>query len=595
MKERLIQLRSEMKKRNISIYVVPTSDFHESEYVGEFFKARKFISGFTGSAGTAVITATEAGLWTDGRYFIQAEKQLENSGFTLYRSGEEGVIELPEFIKLNLKVGEIIGFDGRVMNTKSGLEYENIANEMGGSIYYTEDLIDFVWKDRPVLSKEPAYLLEQQYSGETTESKLSRVRNEMEKEKATMHIITSLYDIAWLLNIRGNDIHCVPVVLSFFVITKDKSMIFVDPTVINTQVAAYLGENQVEIRGYDEIYSFVSSISGEEKVWLTKNVANYSIYKALKTEVEIIDQQSPCLKMKSIKNETELENIVKAHIKDGVAVTKFMYWLKTNIGKNEITEISAKDYLEGCRTKQDNYKGPSFDTISAYGPNAAMMHYCASEDSNATLNPNGMLLVDSGGHYLEGSTDITRTFALGEISEEEKMDFTCVARGMLNLASANFLYGCTGINLDILARGPMWNRNLDYKCGTGHGIGYLLNVHEGPNGFRWKVVQDRNDSAILEEGNVTTDEPGIYLEGKYGIRLENELVCKKGEKNEYGQFMHFETVTLAPLDLDAIVPEEMTKSEKAILNGYHKRVYDTIGPLLTNEEQDWLKVYTREI
>jgi len=595
MKERLIQLRSEMKKRNISIYIVPTSDFHESEYVGEFFKARKFISGFTGSAGTAVITATEAGLWTDGRYFIQAEKQLENSGFTLYRLGEEGVVEISEFIKMKLKAGETIGFDGRVMNAKSGLEYETIANEIGGFIYYTEDLIDFVWKDRPALSKEPAYILEQQYAGETTKSKLSRVRDEMEKEKATMHIMTSLYDIAWLLNIRGNDIHCVPVVLSFLVVTKEKSIFFVDPMVINTQVASYLEENQVEIREYNEIYAFTSSISGEEKVWLTKNVANYSIYKSINGEVEIIDQATPCLKMKSIKNETELANIVEAHIKDGVAVTKFMYWLKTNIGKNEITEISAKEYLEGCRIQQDHYKGPSFDTISAYGSNAAMMHYCASEDSNATLEPNGMLLVDSGGHYLEGSTDITRTFALGAISEAEKLDFTSVARGMLNLASANFLYGCTGINLDILARGPMWTRNLDYKCGTGHGIGYLLNVHEGPNGFRWKVVQERNDSAVLEEGNVTTDEPGIYLEGKYGIRLENELVCKKGEKNEYGQFMHFDTVTLAPIDLDAIEPEEMTKSEKTILNKYHKRVYETISPFLTDEEQVWLKKYTREI
>jgi len=595
MKERLIQLRSEMKKRNISIYIVPTSDFHESEYVGEFFKARKFISGFTGSAGTAVITATEAGLWTDGRYFIQAEKQLENSGFTLYRLGEEGVVEISEFIKMKLKAGETIGFDGRVMNAKSGLEYETIANEIGGFIYYTEDLIDFVWKDRPALSKEPAYILEQQYAGETTKSKLSRVRDEMEKEKATMHIMTSLYDIAWLLNIRGNDIHCVPVVLSFLVVTKEKSIFFVDPMVINTQVASYLEENQVEIREYNEIYAFTSSISGEEKVWLTKNVANYSIYKSINGEVEIIDQATPCLKMKSIKNETELANIVQAHIKDGVAVTKFMYWLKTNIGKNEITEISAKEYLEGCRIQQDHYKGPSFDTISAYGSNAAMMHYCASEDSNATLEPNGMLLVDSGGHYLEGSTDITRTFALGAISEAEKLDFTSVARGMLNLASANFLYGCTGINLDILARGPMWTRNLDYKCGTGHGIGYLLNVHEGPNGFRWKVVPERNDSAVLEEGNVTTDEPGIYLEGKYGIRLENELVCKKGEKNEYGQFMYFDTVTLAPIDLDAIEPEEMTKSEKAILNKYHKRVYETVSPFLTDAEQVWLKIYTREI
>lgn len=595
MMERLNQLRNEMKKRNISIYIVPTSDFHESEYVGEYFKSRKFISGFTGSAGTAVITLTEAGLWTDGRYFIQAEKQVEHSGFTLYRLGEEGVMEIPEFLETHLAAGQVIGFDGRVMNTKAGLEYERIAEKKGGSVYYSEDLIEFVWTDRPALSKEEAYVLEQQYAGETTENKLKRVRIEMEKENATMHMITSLYDIAWLLNIRGNDIHCVPVVLSFLIITKEKCILFVDSTVINKQVANYLEENHIFIRAYEEIYSFVASISQVEKVWITKNVTNFSIFKSLNVNIELVDKPTPCLKMKSIKNEIELANIVEAHIKDGVAVTKFMYWLKTNIGKNEITEISAMNYLENCRKQQDHYQGPSFDTISAYGPNAAMMHYSASLDSDATLKQKGLLLVDSGGHYLEGSTDITRTFVLGEISDEEKIDFTCVARGMLNLAAANFLYGCTGMNLDILARGPMWSRNLDYKCGTGHGIGYLLNVHEGPNGFRWKVVAERNDSAVLEEGNVTTDEPGIYLEGKYGIRLENELICRKGVKNEYGQFMYFDTVTLAPIDLDAIDPEEMTKNERRILNLYHERVYDIIAPLLTKEENEWLRVYTRAI
>lgn len=595
MMERLDRLRNEMKKRNISIYVVPTSDFHESEYVGEFFKARKFISGFSGSAGTAVITLTEAGLWTDGRYFIQAEKQLKDSGFTLYRQGEEGVIEIPEFIETHLAAGEAVGFDGRVMNTKLGLEYERIAKKNGGSVYYKEDLMEYIWTNRPLLSKEQAYILELQYAGETTQSKLKRVRLEMEKEEATMHMITSLYDIAWLLNIRGNDIHCVPVVLSFLVVTKNECILFADPKVIDKQVADYLVENHIQMQEYNELYSFVASISHEEKVWITKNVTNFSIFKSLNTKIELIDKATPCLKMKSIKNEVELANILDAHIKDGVAVTKFMYWLKTTIGKKEITEISAMEFLENCRMQQDHYKGPSFDTISAYGPNAAMMHYSASVDSNTILKPSGMLLVDSGGHYLEGSTDITRTFALGKISDEERTDFTCVARGMLNLACANFLYGCTGINLDILARGPMWSRNLDYKCGTGHGIGYLLNVHEGPNGFRWKVVPERNDSAVLEEGNVTTDEPGIYIEGKYGIRLENELVCRKGVKNEYGQFMHFDTVTLAPIDLDAIDPEEMTKSEKIILNRYHQRVYEMIAPLLTKEESAWLKIYTREI
>ena len=595
MNQKLEQLRKEMKERNISVYVIPTSDFHESEYVGDYFKARKYMTGFTGSAGTAVVSLTEAGMWTDGRYFIQAENQLKDSGFELYRMGEEGVEEISSFIRRVLAEGSKLGFDGRVMNTRTGLEFQQIAKDKGATLHTTEDLVDIIWKDRPALSQEPAFVLEECYAGESVKSKLQRVRAEMEEKKATVHVISSLYDIAWLLNIRGNDIHCVPVILSFLIVQKDTCLLFANCNAIDAQVRAHLEANNIEIRPYEEIYHYLTTLRLDEVVWFTKNVSNFSLYQSISEENKIIDLATPCIKMKSIKNETELKNIELAHIKDGVAVTKFMYWLKNAIGKETITEISAQKYLETCREQQEHYMGPSFDTISAYGPNAAMMHYSASEESNATLKTCGMLLVDSGGHYLEGSTDITRTFALGDLTEEEKKDFTSVARGMLNLSAARFLYGCTGINLDILARGPMWNRNIDYKCGTGHGIGYMLNVHEGPNGFRWKVVPERNDSAILEEGNVTTDEPGIYLEGKYGIRLENELVCRKGEKNEYGQFMYFQTVTMAPIDLDGIDPDEMTKTEKGILNQYHKMVYEAISPYLDEKEVLWLRQYTRAI
>lgn len=595
MKQRLEQLRSEMKQRNISVYVIPTSDFHESEYVGDYFKARKYMTGFTGSAGTAVVGLTEAGLWTDGRYFIQAERQLEDSGFELYRMGEEGVEEIQDFIRRNLTAGSKLGFDGRVVNTRLGLEFGEIAQDMNASLHTNEDLVDLIWTDRPALSNEPAFVLEECYAGESVQSKLKRVREEMTQKKATLHVISSLYDIAWLLNIRGNDIHCVPVVLSFLIVQQDSCILFANEDAIQPQVQTHLNENNVIVRPYEEVYQYLPTISKDEVVWFTKNVSNYNLHQSIPAENEIIDLATPCIKMKSIKNEIELKNIEQAHIKDGVAVTKFMFWLKNTIGKETITELSAQTILEEYREQQELYMGPSFDTISAYGSNAAMMHYSASQESNATLHTCGMLLVDSGGHYLEGSTDITRTFVLGDITDEEKKDFTCVARGMLNLSAAKFLYGCTGINLDILARGPMWNRNIDYKCGTGHGIGYMLNVHEGPNGFRWRVVPERNDSAILEEGNVTTDEPGIYLEGKYGIRLENELVCRKGEKNEYGQFMYFQTVTMAPIDLDGIDPEEMTKSEREILNQYHRNVFETISPYLTIEEANWLKQYTRAI
>ena len=322
---------------------------------------------------------------------------------------------------------------------------------------------------------------------------------------------------------------------------------------------------------------------------------NYRISSSLDKNIKVVDKPNPTELMKAIKNKTEVDNTRKAHVKDGVAFTKFMYWLKTNIGKIPMTEISASDYLEARRREQDNFIELSFETICAYGPNAAMMHYAATPETDTELKPEGFLLVDSGGHYFEGTTDITRTMALGPITDEMRLHFTTVCRSNLNLANAKFLYGCTGLNLDILSRGPLWEMGIDYKCGTGHGVGYVLNVHEGPNGFRWKVVPERHDNGTLEEGMITTDEPGVYLEGKYGIRTENELVCHKAEKNEYGQFMCFENITYAPIDLDAIDPELMTGREKKLLNDYHKMVYETLSPYMTAEENEWLKHYTRAI
>lgn len=592
--ERLKQLREKMEERKIDIYVVPTSDFHESEYVGDHFKARKFITGFTGSAGTAVITKEEAGLWTDGRYFIQAAAQLEGSTVKLYKMGEEGVPTVSEFVKSKLPQGGILGFDGRVINGNLGEKFKQIAKEKNGTLYVEEDLIDMIWSDRPKLPTEKAFVLDVKYAGEAVQDKLARVRKEMKEKGADSHIMTSLDDIAWLLNIRGNDIPHFPVVLSFAVLTEENCYWFVQSEVLTEEVNAYLKENSITVKDYNEIYDFVFKLS-RKRVLLDKNCVNYRICNSIPEKIEVVSASNPTQLMKAIKNETELNNIRNAHLKDGVAFTKFMYWLKKNIGKEDITEISASDYLEERRREQEGFIDLSFDTISAYGANAAMMHYSATEESNAMLEPKGFLLVDSGGHYYEGSTDITRTIALGELTSEQKLHFTTVARSNLNLAAAKFLYGCRGTNLDILARGPLWNMGIDYKCGTGHGIGYLLNVHEDPNGFRWKIVPERNDSCVLEAGMVTTDEPGVYLEGKYGIRTENELICHKAEKNEYGQFMVFENVTYAPIDLDAIEPEEMTKTEKGLLNEYHKMVYEKISPYLTEEEKAWLREYTREI
>ena len=593
--ERLENLRALMAERNIDIYLVPTSDFHESEYVGEHFKARKFITGFTGSAGTAVITMTEAGLWTDGRYFIQAATQLEGTGITLFRMGEEGVPTVYEYIDQNLKESGSLGFDGRVVNAALGSKLAELVNGKKGSLHVEEDLIDKIWTDRPVLSKEPAFLLDIKYAGESAAEKLSRLREKMGEKDADYHIMSSLDDIAWLFNIRGNDARHFPIVLSYAVVSKDASWLFIHDEVLNDEIRASLEENHVEVRPYDSIYDFVNGIEKGQTVWMDNYKVNYRIYSNLNKEVKKVNAPSPVVLMKAIKNKVELDNIREAHRKDGIAFTKFMHWLKTHVNKEEISEISASDYLEARRREQPGFIDLSFDTICAYEANAAMMHYSATPDSNAKIDPKGFLLVDSGGHYFEGSTDITRTMALGPITDQQKTHFTHVLRSNLNLAAAKFLYGCRGQNLDILSRGPLWEIGLDYKCGTGHGVGYILNIHEAPNGFRWKIVPERNDSAILEEGMVTTDEPGVYLEGEYGIRTENELICKKAEKNEYGQFMEFEAVTYAPIDLDAVDPELMSKRERQLLNDYHKMVYEKLAPDMSAEELEWLKEYTREI
>lgn len=593
--KRLEVLRDNMKQKDLQAYIVPTADFHQSEYVGEYFGTRQFMSGFTGSAGILVVLEDKAGLWTDGRYFIQAARQLEGSSIELFRQGEEGVPSIEEFLKQELPCNTKVGFDGRVVSATWGKKLEEVLGSKDITLHYEEDLVDSCWEERPELSKEPAFLLEEKYAGERSSSKVERIRTEMEKKGATVHIVTSLDDIAWILNVRGNDIPYNPVVLSYLVITMKKVVFFVDKEKLNDDIMNSFGNLVVEVLPYNDIYEYVKSIDENEVVWLDGSRVNYTIAKNISDTVKRIDEQNPSILMKAIKNNIEINNLIQAHIKDGVAFTKFMYWVKKNIGKIPMTELIASDFLEEQRRKQEGFIELSFDTICAYKDNAAMMHYSATREDQATLQPEGLLLVDSGGQYLEGTTDITRTLALGPVCEEQRAHFTAVVNGMLNLSSARFLHGCTGHNLDILARGPIWNMDLDYKCGTGHGVGYLLNVHEAPNGFRWKRVPERNDSATLEAGMVTTNEPGIYVEGSHGIRIENELVCREGAKNEYGQFMYFETITVAPIDLDALDTTKMSAVEKARLNAYHKQVYETLVPYMSIDEALWLKEYTREI
>lgn len=593
--DRLAGLREEMAKRNIAVYIVPTADFHDSEYVGEHFKARQFITGFTGSAGTAVITMKEAGLWTDGRYFVQAAQQLEGTTVELRKIGEEGVPTIEEYLEQTLSDGDIIGFDGRVVDGAWGAKLLEIAQKKNGGVYVDEDLIDIIWEDRPAMPKEPVMIFDIKYTGKDTKDKLAAVRAVMEEKGADVHLISSLYDIAWLLNVRGGDISYVPVVLSYLYIAKEDCIWFLNEELVTAELKNYLDKYGITTRPYDSFYDFIKTISPEKKVLMDKSVANYRICSSIPEGVDVIDEQDPTVLMKAIKNEVELANTREAHRKDAIAMIKFMYWLKTNVGKIPMTEISVSDYLEQLRSQQEGFLDLSFDTICGYAHHGAIVHYSATPESDIELKPEGFLLVDSGGHYLEGTTDITRTFALGEVTDEMKSDFTRVFRSHTNLANARFKYGCTGLNLDILARAPFWDIDMDYNHGTGHGVGNVLNVHEGPNGFRWKESPDRSEGSILEEGMITTDEPGIYIEGKYGIRTENELICRKGVKNEFGQYMYFENLTYVPIDLDAIDPAQMTSVEIKHLNDYHAMVYEKMSPYFEGEELEFLKKYTRAI
>ena len=593
--QRIEKLRNLMKEKNIYAYIVPSSDYHQSEYVGDYFKSREFMSGFTGSAGTLIITMDEVGLWTDGRYFIQAENELKGSDIKLFKMGEEGVPTILEYLLEKLPKNSTLGFDGRVMSVKEGQNFANKLAFKNITIDYKYDLVNDIWEDRCSLSTEKAFLLGVEYSGESFSDKLSRVRETMKNKKATTHILASLDDIAWLFNIRGRDVKSNPVVLSYAIIKLDSVYLFIDENKLGEDIKVELNKENVQIKEYDDIYEYIKNIDENDVVLIDTSKVNYAIYNNIPSNVQKIEERNPSILFKSIKNKIELKNIRNSHIKDGVAFTKFMYWLKNNIGKIEITEISATQKLEEFRREQDKFIEPSFSTIAAYKEHAAMMHYSATEESNYKLEQRDLFLVDSGGQYFDGTTDITRTIALGPIPENVRKDFTNVVRGMIRLSKAKFLYGCRGYNLDILARCPLWEQGIDYKCGTGHGIGFVLNVHEGPNGFRWKVREDIDDSCVLEEGMVTTNEPGVYVENSHGIRIENEIVVRKAEKNEYGQFMDFEVITFAPIDLDAIDESLMLEDEIVYLNNYHKQVYDKISPYLNEEEKIWLKNYTREI
>ena len=592
-KERIEQLRELMRKNGIDAYVVPTSDFHQSEYVGEHFKARKFITGFTGSAGTAVITLDEARLWTDGRYFTQAAKQLEGSGVELMRMAEPGVPTINEYLKSTLVEGNCLGFDGRVVAMGEGQGYEEITKANKATIKYEVDLIDEIWEDRPELSKKPAFKLGEEYAGESAASKIERIREYMKECGATYHTVATIDDICWVLNMRGDDIDFFPLVLSYMVVKMDGVDLYIDETKLNDELKAEFAEIGVAVHPYNDVYAYTKKIPAGETILIDPARLNYAIYSNIPEGVAKVEERNPEVLFKAMKNPKEIENMRIAQIKDSVAHVKFMKWVKENVETMEITEMSASEKLDELREEMGNFIRPSFEPISAYADHAAMMHYCSKPETDVRLREGSVYLTDTGAGFWEGTTDITRTFVLGEVSDTIREHFTLVAMCNLRLANATFLQGCVGMNLDILARKALWERGLDYKCGTGHGVGYLLNIHEAPTSLRWRYRA--GDTHKFEEGMILTDEPGVYIEGSHGIRLENELLVCMGEQNEYGQFMYFEPITYIPFDLDGIVPEVMNSDDIKYLNEYHKLVFEKVSPYLDEEETEWLRKYTREI
>ena len=593
--DRLRAFRARMEEENMAVVIVPTADSHASEYLADHFKTRQWLSGFTGSAGTLVVGREEAALFTDGRYFIQAERQIAGTGITLMRSGTAGVPTVEQYVCSLAKAGESCGVDFSVISSHFAADMSDMLAGREIALRDTGDWFETLWTDRPAMPTDPVYLLEEKYTGMSVSAKLAAIREVMAKAGADMHVVNVLDDIAWTLNVRGSDVHCTPVVMSYLLIGREDAIWFVDTQKVSEPVREALFSEGVYLREYGEITAALEAIEPGTSVMVDGRKMTASLCAAL-ADTNIIQHENPAFRLKAIKNDVELDNLRAAHVKDGLAVTRLMYWLKQNAGKAPMDELSVTDRLLALRQEQEHFISTSFDTICAYRENAAMMHYKATEDSSARIEAKDLLLIDSGAQYLEGTTDITRTFAMGEVDREQKEHFTAVLCGMLNLQNAKFLHGVTGIGLDILARGPMWDLGIDYRCGTGHGVGYLLSVHEGPNAFRWYKSPTRNEDTVMEAGMVTTDEPGIYIEGSHGIRIENELVCKKLEMNEYGQFMGFEAITCAPIDLDAVIPEQMTARQRGWLNAYHAFVLEKLEPLMANEdERAWLRHATRAI
>lgn len=578
MRKQIEDLREKMREKKTDAYIIPTTDFHGSEYVNDYFKCREFVSGFTGSAGTLVVTADAAALWTDGRYFLQAESELAGSEIMLMREGEPDVPEITEWLRQRLTSGkaQTVGFDGRIVSAKFGekiKEHFNVEAEL--------DLAGEIWAERPELMASEIYPLGLGVTGESAESKLSRVREEMRKAGAEANIITSLEEIAWLFNLRGSDVLHTPVFYAFALIERERATIYL---LNRAEKVKSLFNDDIEIKPYEAIFDELKLLDAKS-VMYDGNTISYRLAESIPNACESIKCPDPAMRMKAIKNSTEIVCTKQAHIRDGAAEVKFMKWLKENVSKEAITEISAADYLWEERRRQGAYD-LSFDTIAGYGPHGAIIHYEAVPQTNVQLKLEGFLLVDSGGQYEDGTTDITRTIALGPLTKEMKHCYTAVLKAHIALATAEFDAETTGAQLDAIARKPLHAEGLDFKHGTGHGVGHMLSVHEGPN-----TISPRGKNSHILPGMITSNEPGVYIENKFGIRLENEILCTERKDGRY----EFETITFCPFEREAILPELLTETEKAWLNAYHARVYDTLKPLLSTEEQVWLKAAASEI
>lgn len=579
MKKELIALREKMIENNIDYYMVPTTDYHGSEYVNDYFKCREFISGFTGDAGTLVIGIDEAYLWTDGRFFLQAPMQLKDSGIELMKMGEPGVPTIFEYLK-SRKTPFCLGFDGRLTSFSEGSEFETLPDV---TIVWDKDLVDQIWTDRPEIVPSEIYSIPLEVTGRSPEEKLKEVRAKMADKAADHLLLTTLEEIAWLFNIRGSDIKYTPVFFAFALITRTKAELFISEGTLSYEAGRNL--DFVKIRNYEEIYEALGNIPPLESLWINDKLANYALGKCIPDGIPVIREATPVELMKALKNSVEITSTINAHITDGIVMVNFLRWLKENNNKTDLSEMSVAGYLDDLRIKE-GANDLSFTTIVGYGANGAIIHYEPVPETNKSLGAEGFILVDSGGQYDNGTTDITRTIALGHLTDKMKEYYTYVLKSHITLALQHFKAGTKGIELDVIARKPLREHGLDFNHGTGHGVGHLLCVHEDPNN-----ISPRNGEAPIVPGMITSNEPGVYIENKFGIRLENEILCEELENGDYG----FRTITLCPFEREAIVKELLTAEELEWLNDYHKAVFQVLSPLLDEETRRWLKSVTAEL